>query len=73
MTVKVDKLYLSVWWFFPDAETQIMFHDSYKVSFTLSFISWFNDKKAIHIELEHQVDIGLAHEVNSPEYLIVTH
>ena len=43
--ITFDSLYLFVPSFIPDAETQVMFNDSNKNSFTLSFDSWVTDRK----------------------------
>ena len=50
-----------------------MFNDSIKNSFTLSFDSWTNDRKTADTQLEYQIDIGSAQNINSPKYLIVAH
>ena len=65
--VNFDKLFLFVPILVPDAETQIMFIDSIKDSFTLSFDSWSTDKKTVDTQLEYQVDIGSAQNINSPK------
>ena len=43
--ITFDSLYLFVPSYIPDAETQVMFNDSIKNSFTLSFDSWITDRK----------------------------
>ena len=48
-----------------------MFDDSIKNSFTLSFDSWSTDRKTVNTQLEYQVDIGTAQNINSSKYLIV--
>ena len=59
--------------FIPDAQTQIMFIDSIKNSFTLSFDSWSTDRKTVDTQLVYQVDIGSAQNSNSPNDLITVH
>ena len=59
--------------FIPDAQTQIMFIDSIKNSFTLSFGSWSTDRKTVDTQLEYQVDIGSAQNSNSANDLITVH
>ena len=59
--------------FIPDAQTQIMFNDSNKNSFTLSFDSWSTDRKTVDTQLEYQIDIGSAQNINSPKNLIKAH
>ena len=56
-----------------DAQTQIMFNDSNKKSFTLSFSSWSTARKTVDTHLDYQVDIGSAQKTNSPKYLVVAH
>ena len=58
---------------FPNASTQILFDDSIENSFTSSFDSWSNDRKTLKTQLNYQVDIVSAQNVNCPKYLIITH
>ena len=48
-----------------------MFNDSIKKSFTLSLYFCSTDRKTVHTQLEYQVDIVFAQNINSPRYLIV--
>ena len=73
ITESFDNFFLYVSILIPDAETQMMFNDSFKKSFTFSNNSWGTDRKTIDTQLEIQVDIGSAQIVNSPKYLIVAH
>ena len=50
-----------------------MFNDSIKKSFTISFDSWSIHRRTVDTQLEYQVDIGSAQNINSPKYLIVAH
>ena len=59
--------------FVPDAQTQMMFNNSIKDSFTLSFDSWSIDRKNFDTQLEYQVNIGSAQYNNSTKYLIAVH
>ena len=68
-----DRLFLLVPILIPDAQTQILFADSVKTSFTLSFDSGSTNRKALGTLLEYQVKIGSAQHFNSPKYLIVAH
>ena len=43
-----------------------MFNNSIENSFTLLFDSWFTDRKIIESEVENQVDIGSAQNIDSP-------
>ena len=71
--VTINSLYLFVPTFIPSPETQLMFNDSIKNSFSLSFDSWTTDRKIVNTGLEYQVDIGSSANTNSPKYLIVSH
>ena len=71
--VNSDKLFLFLPILIPDAQTQIVFTDSIKDSFPLTSDSWNTDRKTVDTELEHQVDIGIAQNRNSPKYLILAH
>ena len=55
------------------AQTLIIFTDSIRNSFILSFDSRSTDRKTVDTQSEYQVDIGSAQNINSPKYLIVTH
>ena len=59
--------------YFPEAQTQIMFNDSIKISSALSIASWTSDRKTVDTQFEYQVDIGSAQSINSPKNLIVAH
>ena len=71
--VTINSLYLFVPTFIPDAQTQVMFNDSIKNSFSLSFDSWTTDRKIVNTGLGYQEDIGSSANINSPKYLIVPH
>ena len=71
--VNFDKLFLYVPILIPDAQTQIMFNNSITDSFTLSFDSWTSDRKTVDTQLEYQVDLYKAQNINSPKYLIAVH
>ena len=47
-----------------------MFNESIKNSSTLSYGSWYTDRKVVNDGLEFQVDIDSAQNINSPRYLI---
>ena len=48
-------------------------NESMKNNFALSFDSWYTDLKVVNEELEFQVNVGNAKNVNSPKYLIAAH
>ena len=66
-------IFLYVQIFISDAQTQIMFNDSNKNSFTSSFDSWSTDRKRVITLLEYQFVIESAQNNNSPKCLIVAH
>ena len=59
--------------FIPDAQTQEMFNDFFRNSFTLSFDSWSTDRETVNFQLEYELCKGSAQKFNNPNYLIVTH
>ena len=56
--VTIFNLYLLVPIFIPSAETQAMFDESIKNYFTVSFYSWYTDRKLVNDGLESQIIIG---------------
>ena len=68
-----DNLFLYVPIINPDAEIHILFNDSNRKSFTLSFDSWSTDRQTVDTQLEYQVDNGSAQILNSLKYLLVAH
>ena len=50
-----------------------MFNDSITNSFTLSFASGSTDRRTVDTQLEYQVELGSAQNINSPKYLIAAH
>ena len=63
--IKVNfvKSFLFVPIFIPDPQTQIMFNDSIRDTFTLSFDSWTSDRKTVDTQLQDQNDIGSAQKL----------
>ena len=59
--------------FIPSAETQAMFNELIKNTFTPSFGSWYTDKHFVNDGSEFQNDIGSTPNINSPNYLIAPH
>ena len=45
----------------------------FKKSFDLSFDCWSTDTKTVGSQLEYQIDVGSAQNINGPKYLIVAH
>ena len=74
INVTINSLYLFVPTYIPSPETQLMFNDSIKNSFNLSFDSWTTDRKIVNTGL--RISIGyriFSANINSPKYLIVAH
>ena len=67
--VNFNKLFLLVPILISDDQTQAMFDDSIKDSLTLSFGHWTSDRKTVNTQLEYQIDIGSAQDINSLKYL----
>ena len=44
-----------------------------KNSFSSSLDSWSTDRKTVDTQLQYQVDIGIALNINSPKNLTVAH
>ena len=47
-----------------------MFNESIMNNYTITFDSWYTERKISHDGRELQVDIGGAQHINSPKYLI---
>ena len=69
--INFDKVFYYVSMIIPNAEAQIMFNDSFKNGFTLSFDSRTCERKTVDTQLEILVDIGSAQNNTSPKCLIV--
>ena len=70
---KNNKICLSFPIVSPSAEMQAMFKESIKNSYTISFVSWYTEWKAVNDGVEFQVDIGSAESINSPKNQIPAH
>ena len=57
---KIFDIYLFVPIFIPKTEAQIMFNESFKIMYTISFDSWCTDRKVVNDGLEFEVNIGSA-------------
>ena len=65
-------MYLFVPIFIPNSDTQVMFNESIKSNYTITYDSWYIERKLSTDGNELQVDIGSAQHVNSPKYLIAS-
>ena len=50
-----------------------MFNEPIKNNYTISYDSWYTERKIVTDGNEFQVDIALAQNTNSPKYLIAAH
>ena len=70
INVTINSLYLFVPTLIPNTETQVMFNESIMNIYTITFDSWYTERKISSDGRELQVDIGSAQNINSPLYLI---
>ena len=47
-----------------------MFNESIMNNYTITYDSWYTERKLSTNNIELQVDIGSAHHINSPNYLM---
>ena len=73
INVTINSLYLFVPILTPNSETQVLFNESIKNNYTLTFDSWYTERKIVTDGGEFQVDIASSQNTNSPKYLIATH
>ena len=70
INVTINSLYLYVPKLIPSTTTQVMFNESFMNNYTITFDSWYTERKLSNDGRELQVDIGSAQHINSPKYLI---
>ena len=70
INVTINSLYLYVPQLIPSTTTQVMFNESIMNNYTITFDSWYTERKISNDGRELQVDIGSAQHINSPKYLI---
>ena len=68
--VTINSLYLYVPKLIPSTSTQVMFNEAIMNNYTITFDSWYTERKISNDGRELQVDIGSAQNINSPKYLI---
>ena len=73
INVTINSLYLFVPILTPNTETQVLFNESIKNNFTITFDSWYTERKIVTDGGEFQVDIASSQSTNSPKYLIAAH
>ena len=57
INIEINSLYLFVPTYIPSPETQVMFNDSIKNNFNISFDAWTTDREIVNTGLEYQLDI----------------
>ena len=70
INVTINSLYLYVPQLIPSTTTQVMFNEAIMNNYTITFDSWYTERKISNDGRELQVDIGCAQHINSPKYLI---
>ena len=70
ITVTINSLYLFVPILIPNSQTQVMFNETNLNNYTITFDSWYTERKISNDGRELQVDIGTAQKINGPNYLI---
>ena len=70
VNVTINSLYLYVPQLIPSTSTQVMFNESIMNNYTITFDSWYTERKISNDGRELQVDIGSAQNINGPKYLI---
>ena len=70
INVTINSLYLYVPQLIPSTTTQVMFNESFMNIYTITFDSWYTERKISNDGRELQVDIGSAQHIKCPKYLI---
>ena len=70
INVTINSLYLYVPQLIPSTSTQVMFNEAVMNNYTITFDSWYTERKISNDGRELQVGIGSAQHINSPKYLI---
>ena len=70
INVTIISLYLYIPILILSTSTQVMFNESIMKNFTITYDSWYTERKLSTDGNELQVDVGSAQHINSPKYLI---
>ena len=70
ITVTINSLYLYVPKLIPSTSTQVMFNEAIMNNYTITFDSWYTERKISNDGRELQIDVASAQGINSPKYLI---
>ena len=73
INVTINSVYLFVPIITPNSETQLLFNESIKNIYILTFDSWYTERKIVTDGGDFQVDIASSQSTNSPKYLIAAH
>ena len=68
INVTINNKYLYVPISIPNTQTHVMFNESIMSNYTITFDSWYTERKISNDGRELQVDIGSAQHINSPKY-----
>ena len=70
INITINNLYLYIPILFLNTRTQVMFNEAIMNNYTITFDSWYTERKISNDGREIQVDIGSAQHFDSPKYLI---
>ena len=73
LNVKIFSVYRFVPIITPNTDTQVMFNESNKSKHTITYDSWYTERKIFTDGNEFQVDIASSQNTNSPKYLLAAH
>ena len=72
INVTINSLYLLVLIIIPNTDTHVMFHESFKNTYKITYDSGYTERKLSTDGNEFHVDIGNPQQVNSPKSLIAS-
>ena len=70
INVTINNLYLNVPILIPNTQTQVLFNESVMNNYTITFVSWFTERKTSSDGRKIQVAIGSALHIILPKNLI---
>ena len=70
INVTINSLYLYVPILIPNSQTQVMFNEAIMNNYTITFDSWYAERKISNDGRELQVAIASVQHINSPKYFI---
>ena len=70
ITVTINSLYLYVPKLIPSTSTQLIFNEAFMNNYTITFDSWYTERKISNDGRELQIHVASAQGINSPKYLI---